>query len=49
VERVTGDATRPETLAPLAARGFDVVVDFVAFDAADAQRDVVAFRDRVGH
>jgi nucleoside-diphosphate-sugar epimerase len=48
VERVTGDATDAVALAALAARGFDAVVNFVAFDAADVARDVSAFRGRVG-
>jgi len=48
VERVTGDARDPSTLAALAARRFDVVVDFVAFEADDVRRDVAAFRGRVG-
>ena len=48
VARVTGDASTPATLAELAARGFDAVVDFVAFDAADVGRDIAAFRGRVG-
>ncbi len=37
VLRVTGDACAPGTLADLAARRFDGVVDFVGFDAADAR------------
>jgi nucleoside-diphosphate-sugar epimerase len=48
VLRVTGDASDPGTLAELAGRRFDGVVNFVAFDAADARRDVEAFRGRVG-
>ncbi len=48
VVRVTGDASDPATLAGLAARGFDAVVDFVAFDALDVARDVEAFRGHVG-
>jgi nucleoside-diphosphate-sugar epimerase len=48
VERVAGDAAHPPTLAALAARGFEAVVDFVAFGPDDARRDVAAFRGRVG-
>jgi len=48
VLRVTGDASDPGTLAELARRRFDGVVNFVAFDAADVHRDVEAFRGRVG-
>jgi nucleoside-diphosphate-sugar epimerase len=48
VARVTGDATDSTTLASLARRGFDVVVDFVAYGADDVGRDVAAFRGKVG-
>jgi nucleoside-diphosphate-sugar epimerase len=48
VARVRGDAADPATLADLARRRFDAVVDFIAFDAADVARDVAAFRGQVG-
>jgi nucleoside-diphosphate-sugar epimerase len=48
VERVTGDAADAATLAALARRRFDVVVDFVAFDAQDVRRDLAAFLGQVG-
>ena len=48
VERISGDATDPATLAALAGRGFDAVVDFVAFGPEDVQRDCGAFAGRVG-
>jgi nucleoside-diphosphate-sugar epimerase len=49
VERALGDATDPAALASLAQRGFDVVIDFVAYGAADVRRDVAAFKGKVGH
>lgn len=48
VETVRGDATDKDALASLARRGFDAVVDFIAYDAADVRRDVQAFRGHVG-
>ncbi len=48
VERVKGDATDPTTLASLARRGFDSVVNFIAYEAEDVRRDVTAFRGHVG-
>ena len=48
VVRVIGDAASPGILGGLAARGFDAVVDFVAFDAVDVSRDIEAFRGHVG-
>jgi nucleoside-diphosphate-sugar epimerase len=48
VSEVRGDVTDPAFLASLAARGFDVVVNFVAFDALDVERDVAAFRGWIG-
>ena len=47
IESVLGDAHDPSVLAALAARRFDVVVDFVAFDATDVERDVRAFAGQV--
>jgi nucleoside-diphosphate-sugar epimerase len=49
VETVRGDATRPDVLALLARRGFDAVVDFIAYDGEDVRRDIEAFRGRVAH
>ncbi len=48
VVTVRGDVTDPAFLASLAARRFDVVVDFIAFDADDVQRDIGAFGGRTG-
>src|SRR5260221_13416173 len=48
VVQVKGDAADPATLDGLAARRFDAVVNFVAFDAPDVRRDVEAFRGQVG-
>jgi nucleoside-diphosphate-sugar epimerase len=45
---VQGDGKDPAFLSSLADRGFDAVVDFVAFDAADVARDIAAFSGRVG-
>src|SRR5262245_50521111 len=47
VERLEGDATDAGVLDALAARRFDVVVNFIAFDEADVRRDVRAFAGRV--
>lgn len=47
VEQVKGDATDPGVLAALASRRFDVVVNFIAFDAEDVRRDVQAFSGRL--
>ena len=47
VEQVKGDATDAQLLAALASRRFDVVVNFIAFDAEDVQRDVRAFSGRL--
>lgn len=47
VEHVRGDATDPGVLAALASRHFDVVVNFIAFDADDVRRDVQAFSGRL--
>ena len=48
VVRVKGDAADPATLDGLAARKFDAVVDFVAFDPHDVHRDIEAFRGHIG-
>jgi nucleoside-diphosphate-sugar epimerase len=48
VATVRGDVTDPAFLGSLAERRFDAVANFVAFDAADVQRDVAAFGGRVG-
>jgi nucleoside-diphosphate-sugar epimerase len=48
VASVRGDVTDAAFLGSLAARRFDAVVNFVAFDAADVERDVAAFDGRVG-
>ncbi len=48
VSEVRGDVADAAFLGSLAARGFDAIVNFVAFDAADAQRDIAAFRGRTG-
>jgi nucleoside-diphosphate-sugar epimerase len=48
IATVRGDVTDSAFLGALAERRFDAVVDFVAFDAADVQRDVAAFGGRVG-
>ena len=48
VVRVTGNAADLGTLSGLAARRFDAVVNFVAFDAPDVRRDIEAFRGHVG-
>ena len=47
VERIRGDAADPATLEGLATRHFDVVVDFIAYDAEAVKRDVHAFSGRV--
>jgi nucleoside-diphosphate-sugar epimerase len=44
VVRVTGNAADLGTLSGLAARRFDAVVNFVAFDSHDVHRDIEAFR-----
>src|SRR5262245_54765285 len=49
VERVRGDVTDEGALGALAARGFDAVVDFIAFDADDVRRDARAFFGKTGH
>ncbi len=49
VSEARGDVTDSAFLASLAARGFDAVVNFIAFDAPDVDRDVAAFRGRTGH
>ena len=43
VEHVKGDATDAALLEGLAGRGFDAVVNFIAFDADDVRRDSAAF------
>jgi nucleoside-diphosphate-sugar epimerase len=48
VETVKGDATDPNLLVSLARRGFDTVVNFIAYEAQDVRRDIVAFRGRIG-
>lgn len=47
VERIRGDAADPATLEAVAARHFDAVVDFIAFDAEAVKRDVRAFSGHV--
>jgi nucleoside-diphosphate-sugar epimerase len=48
VVHVRGDAADLATLGELAAARFDAVANFVAFDAADVQRDIEAFHGRTG-
>src|SRR4051812_3046750 len=48
VVQLIGDAADRTTLEAAAERRFDAVVDFIAFDAADVQRDIDAFRGRTG-
>ena len=48
VERVQGDARDSAVLDGMAGRGFDAVVDFIAFDAEDVRRDVRALSGRTG-
>jgi nucleoside-diphosphate-sugar epimerase len=48
VAAAQGDVKDPAFLSSLADRGYDTVVDFVAFDAADVARDLAAFAGRVG-
>jgi nucleoside-diphosphate-sugar epimerase len=47
VEHVKGDAGDAATLEGLAVRGFDAVVDFIAFDADDVRRDARAFSGKL--
>lgn len=49
VETVRGDAKDPEVLASLARRGWNAVVDFIAYEAEDVHRDVRAFRGHADH
>jgi len=48
VERIRGDIQDAVLLGELAKRGLDVVVDFIAFVAADVERDIEAFAGHVG-
>ena len=48
VSEARGDVTDEAFLASLATGRFDAVVDFIAFDAPDVERDIAAFRGRVG-
>ena len=47
VERIRGDAADAATLEAVAARRFDAVVDFIAYDALAVKRDIRAFSGRV--
>jgi nucleoside-diphosphate-sugar epimerase len=47
VERIRGDAGDPQTLEAVASRGFDAVVDFIAYGPEAVERDVDAFAGRV--
>lgn len=47
VESVLGDAHDPSVLKGLAARRFDVVVDFIAYGPEDVERDIRAFGSHV--
>jgi nucleoside-diphosphate-sugar epimerase len=48
VEHLTADIHQPATVeAALAARRFDVVVDWIAYTPADVERDLALFRGRV--
>ena len=47
VATVQGNATDVSLLASLAARAFDVVVDFIAFGPDDVRRDLAAFSGHV--
>ena len=47
VERIRGDAADAAALEAVAARGFDAVVDFIAYDALAVKRDIRAFSGRV--
>ncbi|MFN3651115.1 MAG: NAD-dependent epimerase/dehydratase family protein [Armatimonadota bacterium] len=49
VERLHVDRRSPAFAGALAGRSFDAVVDFAAYDAADARGAVEALRGRVGH
>ena len=47
---VVADITRPATVeAALGAEKFDAVVNWIAFTAADIERDVALFRSRTAH
>jgi nucleoside-diphosphate-sugar epimerase len=47
VECITGDIHDPESVArALGDRTFDVVVDWIAFNTPDVERDIKLFRDR---
>jgi nucleoside-diphosphate-sugar epimerase len=46
VREARGDVADTSFLSSLAAAHFDAVVDFIAFDAKDVERDVAAFRGR---
>jgi nucleoside-diphosphate-sugar epimerase len=48
VSTARGDVDDAAFLASLADRGFDAVVNFIAFGRADVARDVAAFGGRVG-
>jgi nucleoside-diphosphate-sugar epimerase len=47
VREIKGDARDPAFLARLSERGFDVVVDFIAFGPEDVRRDLAAFSGHV--
>ncbi|TDT14957.1 nucleoside-diphosphate-sugar epimerase [Ilumatobacter fluminis] len=48
VESIVGDLRSDEPYAALGGRTFDVVCQFMAFDGADAVRDIEAFSGRCG-
>jgi nucleoside-diphosphate-sugar epimerase len=49
VERLHGDRTTPDFARLLAGRSFDAVVDFAAFEQADARGAVEVLAGRAGH
>lgn len=49
VTRLRADRTRPEFFTALSGRSFDAVVDFAAYQRADAEGVVKALEGRVGH
>lgn len=49
IERLHADRRTSAFADVLCGRDFDAVVDFAAFDAADAEGAVAALQDRVGH
>ncbi len=48
VEQIVGDRSDYRALTELAAKNFDVVCQFLAFDVADAAKDITTFKGHCG-